>query len=84
MRICSFTIATANEPILDEFDAFIKKHPNIFKSESKTKNGGLRSSALVFLMKFVVEHPQEFARICATSEGQYDLFDEALNKKLAT
>jgi hypothetical protein len=75
MKVCTFTIPTKDEEIFQKFDEWVKDHPQYFESSRKSRNGGLRSAALVGLMKFIVENPREFAKMYAHELGQLDLFE---------
>lgn len=77
MKVCTFTIPTSDEETFKKFDEWVNAHPQYFESSRKSRNGGLRSAALVGLMKFIVENPGEFARMYAKELGQIDLFEGA-------
>lgn len=80
MKIANFTIPTDEEEIFEEFDKWVKEHPNVFPS--KTRNGGLRSAAIVGLMRFVVEHPGAFLKMYSHELGQIDLFQDSEQEEL--
>lgn len=75
MKVCTFTIPTQDEEIFAKFDEWVKANPQYFESSRKSRNGGLRSAALVGLMKFIVENPREFAKMYANELGQLDMFE---------
>jgi len=75
MKVCTFTIPTSEEETFEKFDEWVKNNPQYFESSRKSRNGGLRSAALVGLMKFIVENPREFAKMYAHELGQLDLFE---------
>lgn len=75
MKVCTFTIPTDDEETFAKFDEWVKQNPQYFESSRKSRNGGLRSAALVGLMKFIVDNPKEFARMYAHELGQMDLFE---------
>lgn len=83
MKMCTFTIPTSEEEMFAKFDQWVKEHPNYFESSRKSRNGGLRSAAIVGLMKFVVENPREFAKMYA-NELQTDLFGEQEQNELVS
>lgn len=74
MKVANFTIPSDDEEVFQAFDKWVQEHPDFFPS--KTRNGGRRSAAIVGLMRFVVEHPGEFARMYAHELGQLDLFED--------
>lgn len=75
MKVCTFTIPTQDEEVFAKFDEWVKANPQYFESSRKSRNGGLRSAALVGLMKFIVENPREFAKMYAHELGQLDMFE---------
>lgn len=82
MKVANFTIPTDDEEVFQEFDKWVQEHPDLFPS--KTRNGGRRSAAIVGLMRFVVEHPGEFAKMYAHELGQLDLFEDTHQGKELT
>lgn len=80
MKVCTFTIPTSDEETFAKFDEWVNAHPQYFESSRKSRNGGLRSAALVGLMKFIVENPKEFAKMYAKELGQIDLFEADLGE----
>lgn len=77
MKVCTFTIPTKDEEIFAKFDEWVNEHPQYFEGSRKSRNGGLRSAALVGMMRFIVENPGEFAKMYAHELGQIDLFEPA-------
>ena len=67
MKVCTFTIPTQDEEIFAKFDEWVKANPQYFESSRKSRNGGLRSAALVGLMKFIVENPRSSPKCTLTN-----------------
>lgn len=56
-----------DQEIWKKFDEYVLAHPDLFPSDGKRL--GLRSKAVLGVLKFVVEHPSEFAKMYAHELG---------------
>ena len=50
-----------DQEVWSKFDEYVLAHPKLFPSDGKRT--GLRSKAVLGVLRFIVDHPAEFAKL---------------------